>query len=125
VRYRAHAYTPDGGLAVLRGNIAPDGAIVKTAGVEEELWTFTGPAKVFESQEAAVDGILGKHVQPGDDASQHGHGEDQEHCAEDPACVAAEPTRQEGGKDRRRGQRGEHDPEYQPGTTFRFHSARR
>ncbi|WP_344834957.1 dihydroxy-acid dehydratase [Actinocorallia longicatena] len=60
------AYTKDGGLAVLRGNIAPDGAIVKTAGVEEELWKFTGPAIVFESQEDAVDGILAKQVKPGD-----------------------------------------------------------
>jgi dihydroxy-acid dehydratase len=66
IRDVEHAYTADGGLAVLRGNLAPDGAIVKTAGVEEELWTFTGPAKVFESQEDAVDGILNKQVEPGD-----------------------------------------------------------
>ncbi|QBI55373.1 dihydroxy-acid dehydratase [Streptomonospora litoralis] len=66
VREVAHAYTADGGLAVLYGNLAPDGAIVKTAGVEEELHTFTGPAKVFESQEEAVDGILNKRVEPGD-----------------------------------------------------------
>ncbi|MDS1271088.1 dihydroxy-acid dehydratase [Lipingzhangella sp. LS1_29] len=66
VREVAHAYTADGGLAVLRGNLAPDGAIVKTAGVEEELWTFTGPAKVFESQEEAVEGILNKQIEPGD-----------------------------------------------------------
>ncbi|MFC3999242.1 dihydroxy-acid dehydratase [Nocardiopsis sediminis] len=66
IRDVAHAYTADGGLAVLHGNLAPDGAIVKTAGVEEELWTFTGPAKVFESQEDAVDGILNKQVAPGD-----------------------------------------------------------
>ncbi|MBX6767202.1 MAG: dihydroxy-acid dehydratase [Actinomadura rubrobrunea] len=61
-----HPYTTDGGLAVLYGNLAPDGAIVKTAGVEEELWTFSGPAVVFESQEEAVDGILGGKVEPGD-----------------------------------------------------------
>ncbi|MUL43118.1 dihydroxy-acid dehydratase [Streptomonospora sp. PA3] len=66
VRDVAHAYTADGGLAVLYGNLAPDGAIVKTAGVEEELLTFTGPAKVFESQEDAVDGILNKRIEPGD-----------------------------------------------------------
>ncbi|ASU84850.1 dihydroxy-acid dehydratase [Nocardiopsis gilva YIM 90087] len=66
IRAADHAYTADGGLAVLFGNLAPDGAIVKTAGVEEELWTFSGPAKVFESQEDAVDGILGKRVEPGD-----------------------------------------------------------
>ncbi|CAL9559574.1 Dihydroxy-acid dehydratase [Nocardiopsis dassonvillei] len=66
IRSVEHAYTKDGGLAVLFGNLAPDGAIVKTAGVEEELWTFSGPAKVFESQEDAVDGILGKRIEPGD-----------------------------------------------------------
>jgi dihydroxy-acid dehydratase len=66
IRDVAHAYSPDGGLAVLYGNLAPDGAIVKTAGVPEELLTFTGPAKVFESQEEAVDGILGGAVAAGD-----------------------------------------------------------
>ncbi|MCD0452803.1 dihydroxy-acid dehydratase [Actinocorallia sp. API 0066] len=66
IRSAEHAYTKDGGLAVLYGNIAPDGAIVKTAGVEEELWTFSGPAVVFESQEDAVEGILGKKVKAGD-----------------------------------------------------------
>ncbi|MFL1382033.1 dihydroxy-acid dehydratase [Nocardiopsis protaetiae] len=66
IRSVEHAYTKDGGLAVLFGNLAPDGAIVKTAGVEEELWTFSGPAKVFESQEDAVDGILNKRIVPGD-----------------------------------------------------------
>ncbi|MBW8484185.1 dihydroxy-acid dehydratase [Actinomadura parmotrematis] len=66
IRDVAHAYTADGGLAVLRGNIAVDGAIVKTAGVEEELWTFTGPAVVFESQDDAVEGILGGKVKAGD-----------------------------------------------------------
>lgn len=66
IRDVEHAYTADGGLAVLRGNIAPDGAIVKTAGVEEELWTFTGPAVVFESQDDAVEGILGGKVKAGD-----------------------------------------------------------
>ena len=66
VRDVAHAYTRDGGLAVLYGNLAPEGAIVKTAGVEEKLWRFTGPARVFESQESAVDGILADEVRPGD-----------------------------------------------------------
>jgi dihydroxy-acid dehydratase len=66
IRDAAHAYTADGGLAVLYGNVAPDGAIVKTAGVPEELWTFTGPAVVFESQEDAVSGILGGAVKAGD-----------------------------------------------------------
>jgi dihydroxy-acid dehydratase len=66
IRDVEHAYTADGGLAVLYGNIAPDGAIVKTAGVEEELWTFSGPAVVFESQDEAVEGILGGKVKEGD-----------------------------------------------------------
>ncbi|MFV0463107.1 MAG: dihydroxy-acid dehydratase [Nostocoides sp.] len=66
IRDREHAYTIDGGLAVLFGNIAPDGCVVKTAGVPESVWTFSGPAKVFESQEAAVEGILGKRVEAGD-----------------------------------------------------------
>src|SRR5215468_1702531 len=66
IRDVAHAYTADGGLAVLYGNLAPEGAIVKTAGVPEELWTFRGPARVFESQEAAVDGILNGRVAAGD-----------------------------------------------------------
>ncbi len=62
----AHAYTVDGGLAVLRGNLAPDGAVIKTAGVAEELWSFTGPARVVESQEDAIEVILGGVIQPGD-----------------------------------------------------------
>jgi len=66
IRDRRHAYTADGGLAVLYGNLAPEGAIVKTAGVPEELWRFAGPARVFESQEDAVDGILGGRVAAGD-----------------------------------------------------------
>jgi dihydroxy-acid dehydratase len=66
VRDVAHAYSADGGLAVLYGNLAPDGAIVKTAGVPAELFTFTGPAVVFESQEDAVSGILGGLVKAGD-----------------------------------------------------------
>jgi dihydroxy-acid dehydratase len=66
IRDVAHAYSADGGLAVLYGNMAPDGAIVKTAGVPEELLTFSGPARVFESQEDAVDGILGNRVVAGD-----------------------------------------------------------
>jgi dihydroxy-acid dehydratase len=66
IRSVEHAYTVDGGLAILFGNLAPDGCVVKTAGVAEELWKFTGPARVFESQEQAVDGILGKQVVEGD-----------------------------------------------------------
>ncbi len=65
IRDVEHAYTADGGLAVLYGNLAPDGAIVKTAGVPEELWEFSGPAVVFESQEDAVAGILGGTVRAG------------------------------------------------------------
>jgi dihydroxy-acid dehydratase len=66
IRDRDHAYSKDGGLAILFGNIAPDGAVVKTAGVPEEVWTFSGPARVFESQEDAVSGILAGAIQPGD-----------------------------------------------------------
>ena len=66
IRDVAHAYTRDGGLAVLRGNIAPDGAVIKAAGIDEELWHFAGPARVVESQEEAVSVILAKQVQPGD-----------------------------------------------------------
>ena len=66
IRDVAHAYTADGGLAVLRGNIAPDGAVIKTAGIPEELWHFEGPARVVESQEEAVSVILTKQIQPGD-----------------------------------------------------------
>ncbi|MFI5505280.1 dihydroxy-acid dehydratase [Corynebacterium kutscheri] len=62
----AHAYSEDGGLVILRGNIAPDGAVLKTAGVEEELWEFSGPARVVDSQEAAVSTILNREVQPGE-----------------------------------------------------------
>ncbi|MGH3493341.1 MAG: dihydroxy-acid dehydratase, partial [Sciscionella sp.] len=66
IRDRTHAYTVDGGLAVLRGNLAERGAVVKVAGVEEELWTFQGPAVVLESQEQAVSAILNKQISPGD-----------------------------------------------------------
>lgn len=66
IRDLAHAYTREGGLAVLKGNIAQDGCIVKTAGVDEKIWKFTGPAKVFDSQEAASEGILGGKVKSGD-----------------------------------------------------------
>jgi dihydroxy-acid dehydratase len=66
VRSVAHPYSADGGLAVLRGNLAPDGAIVKTAGVPEDLLTFVGPAVVAESQEEAVEMILCGRVAPGD-----------------------------------------------------------
>jgi len=66
IRDVAHAYTQDGGLAVLRGNLAERGAVIKTAGIEEELWRFQGPARVVESQEDAVELILAGSVQPGD-----------------------------------------------------------
>jgi dihydroxy-acid dehydratase len=66
IRDLQHAYTKDGGLAVLFGNIAQDGCVVKTAGVDESIWKFSGPAKVFDSQEAACDGILGGKVVSGD-----------------------------------------------------------
>ncbi|MBK5962070.1 dihydroxy-acid dehydratase [Rhodoplanes elegans] len=66
IRSAEHAFSKDGGLAVLFGNIALDGCIVKTAGVDASILTFTGKAKVFESQDAAVEGILGGAVTPGD-----------------------------------------------------------
>ena len=66
IRDLEHAYTKDGGLAVLFGNIAQDGCVVKTAGVDESIWKFIGPAKVFDSQEDACEGILGGKVQKGD-----------------------------------------------------------
>ena len=61
-----HAYTQDGGLAVLFGNIAQDGCVVKTAGVDKSIWHFEGPAKVFDSQEDACEGILNGRVESGD-----------------------------------------------------------
>lgn len=66
IRSLQHAYSKDGGLAVLKGNIAQDGCVVKTAGVDESIWKFSGPAKVFDSQEAACEGILGGKVVSGD-----------------------------------------------------------
>ena len=66
IRSLENAYTKDGGLAILFGNIAKDGCVVKTAGVDESIWKFSGKAKVFDSQEAAVEGILGGAVQAGD-----------------------------------------------------------
>ncbi|MDG0999506.1 MAG: dihydroxy-acid dehydratase [Pseudomonadales bacterium] len=66
VRDMAHAYSTEGGLAVLFGNIAEDGCIVKTAGVEEEIWKFSGPAKIFESQDSAVAAILADKITDGD-----------------------------------------------------------
>ncbi len=66
IRDVAHAHSPDGGLAVLRGNLAVDGAVVKTAGVDESIWTFEGPAVVCESQDEAVEKILARSVRPGD-----------------------------------------------------------
>lgn len=66
IRDIAHAYTKDGGLAVLFGNIAQSGCVVKTAGVDESLWHFSGPARVFDSQEDACEGILGGKVGAGD-----------------------------------------------------------
>ena len=64
IRDMTHAFSQDGGLAVLYGNIAEDGCIVKTAGVDPASLTFTGPARIFESQDDAVEGILGDRVQP-------------------------------------------------------------
>ncbi|MFE5505730.1 dihydroxy-acid dehydratase [Amycolatopsis japonica] len=61
-----HAYTKDGGLAILRGNLAENGAVIKSAGIDEELWHFEGPARVLESQEEAVSAILKKEIQPGE-----------------------------------------------------------
>ncbi len=66
IRDLEHAYSKDGGLAVLFGNLAEDGCIVKTAGVDESILKFTGKARIFESQEAAVDGILGNKINAGD-----------------------------------------------------------
>ena len=66
IRDFEHAYVKDGGLAVLKGNIAQDGCVVKTAGVDESIFKFSGPAKVFNSQEEAVEGILKDKVKSGD-----------------------------------------------------------
>jgi dihydroxy-acid dehydratase len=66
IRDIEHAYSREGGLAVLYGNLAQHGCIVKTAGVDESIWKFSGPARIFESQEAAVDAILGDRVRQGD-----------------------------------------------------------
>ncbi len=66
IRDVEHAYSADGGLAVLSGNIALDGSIVKTAGVDASILTFSGPARIFESQDKAVEAILGDHIKPGD-----------------------------------------------------------
>lgn len=66
IRDIEHAYTKDGGLAVLFGNIAQDGCVVKTAGVDPSIWKFSGPAKVFDSQEDACEAILGSKVKSGD-----------------------------------------------------------
>jgi dihydroxy-acid dehydratase len=66
IREVEHAYSKDGGLAVLYGNLAEDGCIVKTAGVDESIWRFEGPARIFHSQEDACAAILGDHLKPGD-----------------------------------------------------------
>ncbi len=66
LRDKAHAYSQDGGLAVLHGNLALDGCIVKTAGVDESILKFTGPARIFESQDAAVAAILADEIREGD-----------------------------------------------------------
>ncbi|MBF0097989.1 MAG: dihydroxy-acid dehydratase [Magnetococcales bacterium] len=66
IREVAHAYSQDGGLAVLFGNLAEEGCIVKTAGVDASIWNFTGPARIFESQEDACDAILADRIQAGD-----------------------------------------------------------
>jgi dihydroxy-acid dehydratase len=66
IRSVAHPFSADGGLAVLKGNLAPDGCVVKTAGVDESIWTFAGPARVFESQDDAVSAILTGKIVAGD-----------------------------------------------------------
>ena len=66
IRDMTHAYTVDGGLGILKGNLAPDGCVVKTAGVDEKIWKFTGPAKVYTSQDTACHGILSGEVVAGD-----------------------------------------------------------
>ena len=66
IRSTEFAYSQDGGLAVLYGNLAEDGCIVKTAGVDESIWVMEGPARIFESQDAACEGILGDQLRPGD-----------------------------------------------------------
>jgi dihydroxy-acid dehydratase len=66
IRSKEHAYSQDGGLAVLYGNIAQDGCIVKTAGVDKSILVFSGPARIFESQDSAVEGILGDQIKEGD-----------------------------------------------------------
>jgi dihydroxy-acid dehydratase len=66
IRDAAHAYTVEGGLAVLRGNLAEGGAVIKAAGIDEELFRFEGPARVVESQEQAVSVILAREIQPGE-----------------------------------------------------------
>ena len=66
IRDVEHAYTKDGGLAILRGNLAENGAVIKAAGIDEDLWRFEGPARVLESQEEAVSAILKKEIQPGE-----------------------------------------------------------
>ncbi|ACU39831.1 dihydroxy-acid dehydratase [Actinosynnema pretiosum subsp. pretiosum] len=66
IRDVEHAYTKDGGLAVLHGNLAESGAVIKSAGIDEDLWRFEGPARVVESQEQAVSVILNKEIQAGD-----------------------------------------------------------
>ena len=66
IRELSHAYSTDGGLAVLYGNLADEGCIVKTAGVDESIWRFEGPVRVFHSQDEACDAILGDRVRPGD-----------------------------------------------------------
>jgi dihydroxy-acid dehydratase len=66
IRAIEYAYTKDGGLGVLKGNIAQDGCVIKTAGVDESIWKFSGPAKVYHSQDDACEGILGGEVVSGD-----------------------------------------------------------
>ena len=66
IRSAEHPFSKDGGLAVLKGNLAPDGCIVKTAGVDESILKFSGPARVFESQDASVQAILANRIKPGD-----------------------------------------------------------
>lgn len=66
IRDLEHAYTVEGGLCVLKGNLAVDGAVLKTAGIDEDLWHFQGPARVVESQDEAVQVILSKTIKAGE-----------------------------------------------------------
>ena len=90
IRDVEHAYSKDGGLAVLYGNLAEDGCIVKTAGVDESILVFTGPARVFESQEAAVQAILLDQIKPGDVVNVGMHRGDKDDMVEENVALVEE-----------------------------------